>query len=154
MRPQRRPINSLMTIRIIWAALIMGVVTFGVIVLFFTPQMITKPDPQQSQLYLKIAIAMLCVSAPLGFIIKGLIWRSARKVNGSLPIGAYSTGKIVQMAMLEGVAFFALVATMLNGGRGPHLIVAAIAVALMLLSFPTGGAMQDDSIQPIHKYDS
>jgi hypothetical protein len=44
--------------------------------------------------------------------------------------------------MCEGAAFFALVGALLNAGRGPHLIVAAVCVAVMLASFPTGNPMR------------
>jgi len=50
---------------------------------------------------------------------------------------------------------FGIVCTLLNGGVGPHTIVAGVAVAILALSFPTGRPLrgEDVGIRPIHRHD-
>ena len=145
------PAGSLLPLRIIWAAMIMGVLMFFGVVLFIIPPSKTQPDPKFMQLLLSIAIGMLCVFAPLGYLIKKIIWHKGRDTAGAVSLRAYVTGKIIQLAMCEAVAFFALVGGMLNGGGGPHLIVASIAIVFMILSFPTGKPLRGgDGIQQMN----
>jgi hypothetical protein len=53
-------------------------------------------------------------------------------------------GNIIFWALCEGVGFMELVGALLNRGRGPHLIVAGIAIAMIVVNFPTGNAMRKD----------
>jgi hypothetical protein len=152
---QPTPAGALITIRIIWAAMLMGVLTFMGVVLFVIKPSGRPPDAKFTQLLFYIAVGMLCALVPIGLLIRSMIWRRGRGADGSVSPGAYSTGLIIQLATCEGTAFFALVGTMLDGGRGPQLIVAGIAMAVMLLSFPTGRPLRaGDAITPIHHYDS
>jgi hypothetical protein len=137
----------LMTLRIIWAALLMGVMTFGVlVVLVLGPQRPPPADPSFPQLLLYIAIAMAVASMSGGFIARMIIWNKGRNEDGVVAPGDYATGNIIFWATCEGPTFFALVGALLNGGRGPHLIVAAITLAVMILSFPTGGPMRGSNV--------
>ena len=156
MTQQQTPDAALITIRIIWGAMIMGVLMFGVVVLAGVGSHASTPaDPKFIQLLFYIAVGMLCTTVPMGFALRSVIWRQGKDADGRVKPSAYNTGLIIQLAMCEGTAFFALVGTMLNGGRGPHLIVAGIAIAVMVLSFPTGRPLRgDDGIQPIHRRDS
>src|SRR5688500_7206503 len=115
--------GRLMTLRIIWAALIMGLVMFAGVVLVIGPNR-PPQDPSMPRLLLYMAIALAAISVPIGFIIRTIIWNKGRGDDGLIAAGHYATGNIIFWATCEGPAFFALVGALLNGGRGPHLIVA------------------------------
>jgi hypothetical protein len=131
-----------MVLRIIWGAMLLGLLTFLGVVLVIGPKM-SGIDGRTSQLYLYIAVAMLAALVPAAFVVRSAVYRKNRTDAGVAP-AAYVTGNIIFWAMCEGVAFFALVAGLLNRGRGPHLLVAAIAIAMIVVNFPTGAPMRQD----------
>ena len=139
---QPTPRQRLMVLRIIWGAMLMGLLVFLIVVLTVGRNM-PPLDPKTSQLFLYIAVAMLAALVPTAFVVRAAIYRKDTSDAGVAP-AAYATGNIVFWAMCEGVAFFGLVSGMLNGGRGPHLFVAAVAIAAIVVNFPTGGSMRQD----------
>ena len=136
------PVRRLMTLRIIWAALLMGQLAFLGIVLMIGPNQ-PAPDPQMLRILLYVLIAMAATMIPIGFVIRGIIYNNGRTEAGVAP-AQYAVGNILFWAMCEGVGLFGITAGLLNRGRGPHLIVAVIALAIMIVSFPTGGVMRRD----------
>ena len=101
-QPQLNPRQALIVIRIIWAALLMGVLVFAAVVLFVVPPPASAPDPLIARTLLYVAVAMLCVLVPVGWLIRGFIWRAGRTEDGTVSVGAYNTGNIIQLAMCEG----------------------------------------------------
>jgi hypothetical protein len=93
---------------------------------------------------------MLAVLVPTAYIVRGIVYRMGRR-DGVLSPAAYANGNIIFYAMCEAVGMFAIVGAFLNGGRGPHLIVAAAAMAVQVLNFPTGAPLRDAGIKPMHK---
>jgi hypothetical protein len=68
------------------------------------------------------------------------IFNRARTDAGIAP-GAYFTGNIIFWAACEGVAFFGLVAAVINGSLVPTVYVTAVAMALQVSAFPTAGKL-------------
>jgi hypothetical protein len=136
------PRGVLMTLRIIWGALLMGqIIFFGVIVFVLWPQHRRTMDEQTLRLLFYVECAMLLTMIPVGFALRSITFRNGRDERGNVRPGAYSTGNILLWAMCEGVSFFGLVGAMLNNAPWPHLIVTIIAVVVQLITFPTGGEM-------------
>jgi hypothetical protein len=133
--------TRVMTLRIIWFALLMGQIVFAAVVLFILPPQ-RRQSPDMLRLMFWIVLAMLLILVPLGLIVRKIIYRGGMDQSGAVSPQAYATGMIVFLAMCEGVGFFGLVCTMLNGGPGPHLVVAVTAMAIQLVSFPTGSPMR------------
>ena len=133
--------QRLTVLRIIWFALLMGQVVFAAVVLFILPPQ-RQQNPDMLRLMFWILLAMLLVMVPVGLIVRRIIYRGGMDESGAVSPQAYATGTIVFLAMCEGVGFFGLVCTMLNGGPGPHLVVALTAMAIQLVSFPTGAPMR------------
>ena len=145
------PAVALRVIRIIWAALLMGVLSFFVVVYFVGPN--RRPmDAKVLELLLYLAIGMLVVMVSIGFFVRAMTYRNHRDENGAVSPGAYNSGNIIFFACCEGPAFLGLTSWMISGARGPHVMVAVVAVAILLISFPTGRPMRgSEGIQQIHK---
>src|SRR4051812_28320304 len=85
-------------LRIIWAALIMGPVMFLVVVLFIGPnQPAQSPDFARTLFY--VALVMLAVMIPVGYVVRGAIFRAGRVEGGGVSPGAYANGSIIFYAM-------------------------------------------------------
>src|SRR4051812_36924241 len=108
-QPQQTPDAGLMTIRIIWGAMAMGVLMFGVVVVSGGGLHASAPDPKFNQLWLYLAVGMLCTTVPIGFVLRSVIWRQGKDADGRVRPSAYNTGLIIHLAMCEATAFFALV---------------------------------------------
>ena len=137
--------GSLIPIRIIWAALILGQVAFAAVIAFAPLEIRSQSAEFQRTLQI-VAIAMLVVLVPLGMLIRLLIFRSGRdSTTGAVSLGAYMTGTLLFLAMCEGVGFMGLTGLMMSAGKSkPHLIVAATVLLIQLASFPTGRPLRGD----------
>jgi hypothetical protein len=137
------PRQRIFQLRIIWAAMLMGLFAFLVVVLVTGPNH-SPPDPQMSKMLMYIVWGMLLAITPMAYVIRSIVYRQGRTEEGVAP-QAYVTGNIIFWAMFEGVAFFGLVGTLINQGRvGPHLYAAAIAVAMIVVNFPRGAIMREE----------
>ena len=135
--------GRLLTLRIIWAALLMGQAAFLVVVLMIGPNN-PPQDKDFSRVLLYIAVVMLAALVPVAYVVRATIYRTGRRDDGTVAGGAYATGNIIFWAMCEGVGMFALVGALLSGGRGPHLFVALIAMAVQIVNVPIGAALSDE----------
>src|SRR4051794_28596393 len=102
--------KQLLTLRIIWAAMLMGEVSFMFIALVLGPKMNSQVDVT---LLAQICAGMLLVMVPTAFVIRGVVYRKGTQDGGVSP-AAYMTGNIIFWAMCEGVSFFGLVVTLLS----------------------------------------
>jgi hypothetical protein len=135
--------GRLMTMRIIWAALLMGQVMFIGVTLVVGPNQ--KPaDATAARMVLWVSVIMLATLVPVAYVVRAIIYRGGKQEDGTVSAQAYATGNIIFWAMCEGVGMCAITGALLNGGRGPHFIVAAIAMAVQVLNFPTGAALSED----------
>jgi hypothetical protein len=138
--PQPSPAARLRVLRIIWAALLMGQLMFLVVAMTFG----RASQPGDQTLLFYIAAGMLVMITPLAYLLRAQTYASGRQADGSISGSAYATGNILFWAMFEGVGMFSIVGVMLNGGRGPHLFVTAVALAMQIVNFPTGRPMRPD----------
>ncbi len=129
------PVQALLTIRIIWAALLLGQIFFLAAVIFLLSQN-TAPPAQPNPAFFIVAVVMLLTASPVMFLIRGRIHRRARRPDATLPAGPYATGNLIFWAGCESVSFFSLIAIILNHSLLPTLPVAAVAFALQVLTFP------------------
>jgi hypothetical protein len=133
--------QRLLVLRILWAALLLGECMFlGIIVGVILPQ---QPKPIHPQpICVWVSLAMLLIVAPVTFAIRAMIFRRSR-ASGALSPTAYSTGNIIFWAGCDGVAFFGLVAVMVNGSMWPTILNVAAAMALQVITFPTLGKLAE-----------
>jgi hypothetical protein len=131
----------LLTVRIIWAAMLMGIAVFaGVVITVGRNHPPSNPLLPNLLLYIAIAMAAACI--PAGFVIRSILWNKGRDQSGAVAPPAYVSGNIISWAMCEAPTLVALLGAMINGGRGPHLIVAGITTAILASAFPTGTQMR------------
>lgn len=141
MRPQANlnnlpPGRALLTMRVMWLALLLGPILFmGVIIVVILPGAKKPVHPQPILAW--VSIALLVTTVPVAFMIRALILRRARTESG-IPPAAYSTGNIVFWASCEACAFFGLIVAMLNVSLWPTIVVIAIALSLQAITFPLG----------------
>ena len=89
---------------------------------------------------------MLVTIVPIGFVARAIIYRNHRDEDGAVSPAGYGTGNFICFACCEGPAFAALTFWMLSGARGQHIIVALVAIAILVVSFPTGAPLRGDAI--------
>ena len=134
--------QQLLPLRIIWGALLMGQVTYLALVMLALGKNMPAPDPASTQLFLYIAVGMLAVLVPMAFVVRAAVYRSGRSDEGLLAPAQYATGNIIFWAMCEGVGLAAITFGLLNQGGGPVLVVAAVAIAVQVVNFPTGSGVR------------
>jgi hypothetical protein len=130
--------QQLLPLRIIWGALLMGQVMYLALTTLVLGKSVPRPDPAMTQLFLYVAVGMLAVMIPTAFVVRAVIYRGGRDEDGLIAPAKYATGNIVFWAMCEGVGLAAITFGLLNQGRGPVLFVAAVAIAVQVVNFPTG----------------
>ena len=137
----------LATIRIIWAAMLMGELVFlGVI--FFLLRGGNPPAPAAAEVtrtLLFASIFFLVVAVVVGYFLRSRLYEP-RQADGSVAPGKYVTGNIILLALCEGAAFFGLVVCMLSGHFLPAIFVPAVGMAIQLLNFPTGAPLEPTGI--------
>jgi hypothetical protein len=137
---------QLRTMRIILLALVLGVVIFFVIAVVMRGQGAQPAPPTPLLTYLGLGLAG--VQIVLSALIPGLIVTGGRRQLARTPqsaaapddlrklLGLYQTRLIVGSALLEGAAFFLLVAYLVEGDLAA-LGGVVVLVALLLVRFPT-----------------
>jgi hypothetical protein len=143
--------KQLLTLRIIWAALLLGQVMYFGVALFVGKTM-PEPDESMARILWYVTLAALFTLIPLAYIVRLLVYLRGRK-GGAVTPEAYATGNILFWAMCEGLAMLAITAWMINRNQGRYVYVAMLAFAFQVVNYPTGKLMrpEDDSIQPLHK---
>jgi hypothetical protein len=134
--------KQLMVLRVIWAAMLIGEVTFMFIALIMGPKLTSETD---TALLARVAAGMLVVMIPSAFVVRQIMYRGGSN-DGVVTIAAYSSGNIIFWAMCEGVSFFGLVVTLLAGKPGLAFAVAVVAMAVQILNFPTGGPLDRSNV--------
>lgn len=143
------------TAQIILAALVMGVVMFGVVVLFGMP----GGQAAQGSALTLLAVCFAGVDLVLCLLVPNLIaavhrrklaagtWQAAPS-RGPVPdtdagklAMIYQVKMIIGAAMLEGGCFLALFAYMLERHL-PSLVMAAVLLVALLAQFPTYGRVE------------
>src|SRR3982751_2265539 len=108
------PQATLMTLRIIWAALLMGQIIFFLVIAFVLwPKGRRTVDERVLRMLFYIGCVMLLTMIPVGFVLRSTMFRKGQDERGNVRPAAYTTGNIVLWALCEGASFFGLVGAML-----------------------------------------
>jgi hypothetical protein len=146
-----------LTMQIIVGALALGIVNFLLVIVFaIKPQAQQNPIGQSLMTYLAVAGAVLAVLASIfiPFLLAAPMRKSALDASaGSKATGSkdetnigplaqmYQTQLIVRCALIEGAAFFSLVAYMLEG-QTTALATAGVLLLILLAHFPTRSRLE------------
>ncbi|HEY7088953.1 MAG TPA: hypothetical protein VH518_12740 [Tepidisphaeraceae bacterium] len=132
------PRSALTTLRIIWAALLMGQIIFLLVILTMRSSG-TSPRPVEgTRMLAYIAIGMVVVMAPAAFVLRGVLY-GPRDSRGYIAPQKYTAGNVIFFALLEGASFMGLVAFLLGDPLG--LLASAVAMAIQAVNFPTGSLL-------------
>ena len=126
--------KTVMILRIIWAALLIGECTFMAVVAMMILPHQRKPDHPQ-QVFVWVSFGMLMTIIPVAFIIRRTMFRGS-STGGEIRPAGYFAGNVIFWAACDGVAFFGLVAAISMGSLWPTIVNAGIAMALQVLTFP------------------
>jgi len=153
--------RAVQTMQIIVGALAAGVVSFLVVVLVLAQQQPGPPPNEPRITYIAVVVAFVAFIVAL--IFPGIILRSQRQAilagnpapqagsPGAPPLGTardlgplvagYQTSLIIRSALLEGAAFFCLVAYMLER-QTLSLVVAGVMLLFLLSKFPSRSKLE------------
>lgn len=131
---------SLMTLRIIWVALLGGVVFFSVVVIV----MVSQSHPARVG-----AGRLLPIAGVIGVVGAAVVAAWGVRIVGTrcpgtgetLSPGKYGSVCIVSLAICEGATFFSLVLLFVDPQLYPGLIPPLIGVAGLVSLFPTKGPL-------------
>lgn len=134
--------KALMATRLIWAALLMGQITFLIVVgvLLGTGQ--GPRNPEMGTIVSYISLGQLVFLVPLGYFVRMQVYKRNWQGNVVTPKG-YVTGNVFLFACCEAVAMTGLLALLLSGTPGMAAAPAVLALATLVVNVPTGQAMRD-----------
>jgi hypothetical protein len=137
------PRGSLVTLRIIWAALLLGQLTFlGIVVwLIRQPGARAPVSPDLRRTLFILCAAWLVMAVPVGYFIRLKMFEKDRRPDGSVAPASYASGNIIFWALCEGVSLFAIVGILLAREMAPFIYITLIAVAVQAINFPTGAPL-------------
>jgi len=141
------PRPRLLTMQIIAAALMIGVISFLGVVLFLVYAQQGGQGQMAGDLPIVslVAIAMFVINTPLALFLPNQIAKSALKqmsTSGGKEadiadlLNVRQTTMIIGLALLEGTAFCACIGFLLDADTG-SLVVVGLCLLLMLALFPT-----------------
>jgi hypothetical protein len=155
--------QATLTMQIIVGALAGGVIMFFVVTLFVTAGGEAGPPEMPLLTYMSLAFAPAAILVAMLF--PGVLIRSQRETmlagvatSQSIPadkppaqdsqsklmrlVGGYQTALIIRSAILEGAAFFSLLAYMLEG-QALILLVVGVLLLFLLSGMPTRSRVED-----------
>ena len=131
------PEQAVRVMQIIAGALVMGVVTFGLVAVFIVGAF---DEPADGFIISAIAAAFASGAFVMHLVVPGMMTASSRgdaaAADESSLYQIYQVRMIVGLAMLEGAAFFNIIATILEHNWW-SLAIAGVLVLWMLAMFPT-----------------
>jgi hypothetical protein len=131
--------TTLLILRVIWAALLGGILVVAGILTAVTLQM--PGDSPISMLLLLIGIGVAVVAIGAGYLMRSVFYKAAWQEHAVTPAG-YFQANLVLMATLEAAAIVNLVLMVVSGAMIGHLAVTTVCLVLHAINFPTGRAMQ------------
>ncbi|MEM6757442.1 MAG: hypothetical protein AAF586_09765 [Planctomycetota bacterium] len=133
------PEQALTTARIVWAALLLGVLTVTGIMIAMTLQ--SPPQPTGIDwFFIGLPAALLVMAAGIGHVVRQQVYK-AGWVNHVVNPKAYVTGLIIYLAALEGVCVIAAIFMVIGAPMIPSLLIIGVGLALMAINFPNGKPM-------------
>lgn len=127
--------------KIIAGSLIFGVIAFAAVAIALRLGRIPEQNSLVSVIAAVFAAGTVVVRQVVLGMIAGRAVPSASEPTAPTSFGMYQTRLIVGLALLEGAAFFNVVAYLIEGHWWSFLVVTAL-LAWMLASFPTHGRLR------------
>lgn len=132
--------STLMIMRIIWVALVMGQVLFGTVVLFQAMGGVGEQSQLRSQM-LAISVAVLIGAIGLGYFARNQSYKKHWQEHAVTPAGFFQ-GNLILLAALEAASFTSLVFVMTSGEVFPMILPAIVSLVVQFANFPAGAPME------------
>jgi hypothetical protein len=131
--------QQLLTLRIIWAAMLMGELVIAAILTVATLQM--GGDAGPSAVFLAIGVVVAAGGIGAAFLLRNQFYKRGWQDN-ALTMQAYTQGTIAFAAALEAPVVINAILMLISGAIAAHLALIGLCVAIHLFSFPTGKPLQ------------
>lgn len=138
------PAAALLTLRILWGALIAGQIGFAVVLVVLWSTGTAALDDRLARRMLPFIVAGAGVLVPLAIFVRMQVYKAHWREDLIDPQG-YFLGNLAFLAMLEGGSMASLVNALLGGTFVPYALPALFLLAVQVLAFPTGGPMHPTS---------
>ena len=135
--------NFIKTIQTIAIVLMMGVTTVVAVMFAMTNVDMYFNFDVEGEEMLFYAFVLFAITMFSSKYIYKTILKDVTEKDLKGKKSAYQTAVIASLAVLEGGALFAV--TQLTSGNLAYLVIAALALVLMLISFPTGNKFEMDA---------
>ncbi|MEM6853380.1 MAG: hypothetical protein AAF593_03125 [Planctomycetota bacterium] len=141
--------QPLITIRIIWGAILMGLIFISAVMVVLTldqsPEEATPALDSDGLPVVTIAAAGLLIAAvPAAYFLRNQIYKKHWSGDAVEPEG-YVTANILFLALIEAPAVVAAIGIVVHGSVFPQVIPLVIAAGIILANFPTGGPMRSQA---------
>lgn len=139
---------AILSLRVIYFSLVMGLVAFAVVVEVVLGRKATSSGVPQDVL-LWTGAGLLVLGVLMSMVLPGLMQSSAIKAWGGAPIegtppelvSAYMVSCVLRGALLEGPALFGVVVVLLTGNPLGY-IATGVGLLLMLATIPSRGGLE------------
>lgn len=132
---------TLMVLRVVWLALLVGQLGFGAVVIFMAMRAEPTDQAHLGGQMLAIAGGVLIGAIGLGYFVRNQSYKKHWQEHAVTPPGFFQ-GNLILLAALEGSSFLTLVFVMLSGEVFPLVLPAVASLAVQCANFPTGEPMQ------------
>ncbi|MEM1109804.1 MAG: hypothetical protein AAGH99_14050 [Planctomycetota bacterium] len=137
-------VNPLMTIRVIWAAILMGLITVaGIMAVIAGGDSSEEPAVGGAEglpIVTLLSAGLLLIAIPMAYFLRNQTYKKNWAGDAVTPSG-YITGNILFVAFLEAPGIVSAIAMVVHGGVFPHVLPMIVAAGIILANFPTGRPM-------------
>lgn len=147
--------SDIKALRIVYIALMLGVVVFLLIAFAFTLKIgsLGINDPVFEQVLLIVSTLMALVSIPSGIIIFKKRTENIQNLNLPEKLSIFRSAMILRAATMEGAGFFFIICV-INTGSKVSMIEAIVVLAVMLLYFPTNTRLASEMKHDLEEIES
>jgi len=135
--------QALQVVRVIWAALLMGQIGFlcAIVVLWNANVSLPTLSDDVLRLLLIVDFGLPIFVVPVGYFLRSQTYKKHWQ-GPAVTLRGYLMGNLVLLALCEAVAIFGLVVTLMMKTLWPAVIPSVLAMAVQIINFPNGQAMQ------------
>lgn len=136
------PAATLSQLRLVWAVMVLGIVsTTAILFMFLGGPMFELPFPA-----VFVPLAILMLGGPVAYFARLQTYKAGWRGDAVAP-QAYATGNFILFAVLEAAGLAGGVLAALTPDTAPCLVAGGLALILMALNYPNGGPMEPRSPQ-------
>lgn len=140
-RTTRAEGRALTVTRALWVVLLAGQLLFCLFVATGWQRGFITGAPDLARLLFPFSVGVLLIQTPAAVFLRNQLYKKNWRGFAVTP-GGYLTANVIFLASCAGVSLLGLVVVMMDGRLGPPVVVPAAAVAMQVINFPNGRAME------------